>query len=89
MVAIQIPPPRRTAMALIHVTVIDRVFAAPQKQEIVERLRDAMVAIEGESMRRHISWLVEQVGRGAWGVGGQTLAADDVKALARSEAVAP
>lgn len=76
-------------MALIHVTVIEGVFTDPKKREIVERLTDAMVAIEGESMRRHIWCLVEQVGSGAWGVGGRTLTADDVKALARSEAATP
>ena len=39
-------------MPLIQVKVIAGVFTAPQKQEIVERLTDAMVAIEGEGMRR-------------------------------------
>ena len=38
-------------MPLIQVKLIEGVFTAPQKQEIVERLTDAMVAIEGESMR--------------------------------------
>ena len=74
-------------MALIQVTVIEGVFTAPQKREIVDRLTDAMVEIEGETMRPHIWCLVEEVASGDWGVGGQTLTADDVKALARSEAV--
>jgi 4-oxalocrotonate tautomerase len=71
-------------MALIKVTVIAGVFTAPQKQEIVERLTDAMSAIEGESMRRTIWCIVEEVASGEWGIGGQTLTADDVKALARA-----
>jgi 4-oxalocrotonate tautomerase len=74
-------------MALIQVTVIEGVFTAPQKREIVERLTDAMVAIDGESMRRHTWCVVEEIASGAWGVGGQSLTADDVKALARSESV--
>ena len=53
-------------MALIQVTVIAGVFTAPQKQEIVERLTDAMVAIEGENMRRTIWCIVEEVASGAW-----------------------
>ena len=44
-------------MSLIQVKLIEGVFTAPQKQEIIERLTDAMVEIEGESMRRS---------RGAW-----------------------
>jgi 4-oxalocrotonate tautomerase len=72
-------------MALIQVTVIEGVFTAPQKREIVERLTDAMVEIEGENMRRNIWCLVGEVAGGDWGVGGQTPTADDVKALARSD----
>jgi 4-oxalocrotonate tautomerase len=71
-------------MALIKVTVNAGVFTAPQKDEIVERLTDAMVAIEGENMRRTIWCIVEEVASGAWGVGGRTLTADDIKALARA-----
>lgn len=71
-------------MALIKVTVNAGVFTAPQKDEIVERLTDAMVVIEGENMRRTIWCIVEEVASGAWGVGGRTLTADDIKALARA-----
>jgi len=75
---------KEDAMALIKVTVISGVFTAPQKQEIVERLTDAMVSIEGENMRRTIWCIVEEVASGDWGIGGRTLTADDVKALARA-----
>jgi 4-oxalocrotonate tautomerase len=70
-------------MPLIQVKLIAGVFTAPQKQEIIERLTDAMVAIEGEEMRSVTLCLVEEVASGEWGIGGQTLTADDVKALAR------
>jgi 4-oxalocrotonate tautomerase len=39
-------------MALIQVKVIAGVFTAQQKQEIIERLTDAMVEVDGENMRR-------------------------------------
>ncbi len=71
-------------MPLIQVKVIDGVFTALQKQEIAERLTDAMVAIEGESTR-HLTWcIVEEVTGGAWSIGGKALVADDVRALARA-----
>jgi 4-oxalocrotonate tautomerase len=76
-------------MTLIQVTVIEGVFTAPQRREIVERLTDAMVEIEGENMRQHIWCIVAEIASDEWGVGGQTLTADDVKALARSEAADP
>jgi 4-oxalocrotonate tautomerase len=72
-------------MTLIQVTVIEGVFTGPQKHEIVERLTDAMVSIEGESMRKHVWCVVAEVASGDWGSGGQTLTADDVRAIARSE----
>jgi hypothetical protein len=49
--------PQQNGMPLIEVKVIEGVFTTPQKQEIVERLSDAIVAIEGESMR-HATWCI-------------------------------
>ena len=69
-------------MPLINVKLIEDVFTPDQKREIVERLTDAMVSIEGENMRS-VTWVVvEEVASGAWGMGGKPLSSDDVKALA-------
>ena len=51
-------------MPLIQVKVLEGVFTAPQKQEIIERLTDAMVAIEGENMRPSTWCVVEEVASG-------------------------
>jgi 4-oxalocrotonate tautomerase len=77
-------PDKEDSMALIQVKVIEGVFTAPQKREIIERLTDAMVEIESESMRQATWCVIEEVASGDWGVGGQILTADDVRALARS-----
>jgi 4-oxalocrotonate tautomerase len=69
-------------MPLIQVKVIENVFTDEQKQEIVRRLTDAMVAIEGENMRP-VTWcMVEEVHSGDWGIAGSPLTTSDVKALA-------
>jgi 4-oxalocrotonate tautomerase len=69
-------------MPLITVKVIEDVFTPDQKHEIVERLTDALVSIEGENMRS-ITWVVvEEVASGDWGIGGKPLSTEDVKALA-------
>ena len=81
--AITTDPNTEPNMTLIQVKLFEGVFTAHQKQEIIERLTDAMVEIEGESMRRRIWCTVEEIASGEWGVGGQSLTADDVKALAR------
>ncbi len=73
-------------MPLIQVKVLEGVFTAPQKQEIVKHLTDAMVDIEGENLRELTVCILEEVGSGLWGIGGQTVTTDDAKALAIGEA---
>jgi len=69
-------------MPLVNVKVIEGVFTDSQKRSMVEKLTDAMVAIEGENMRG-VTWVVvEEVKSGDWGVGGTPLTTEAVKALA-------
>jgi 4-oxalocrotonate tautomerase len=69
-------------MPLVQVKLIEGVFTEAQKREIVSKLTDAMVSVEGEAMRP-VTWVVvEEVRSGAWGIGGRPLTAADVKALA-------
>ncbi len=69
-------------MPFINVKLSEDVFTPEQKREIVERLTDTMVSIEGENMRS-VTWVVvEEVGSGDWGIGGKPLTTEDVKALA-------
>jgi 4-oxalocrotonate tautomerase len=75
---------KEDSVALIQVKLIEGIFTAQQKQTIVERLTDAMVEIEGESMRRTTWCMIEEVASGEWGIGGRILTADDIKALARA-----
>ena len=69
-------------MPLINVKLVEGVFSAEQKQQIVRELTEAMVAIEGENLRP-VTWVVvEEVHSGDWGVAGNPLSTADVKALA-------
>jgi 4-oxalocrotonate tautomerase len=69
-------------MPFINVKVIEGVFDGAQKREIIERLTDTMVAIEGENLRQ-VTWcVVEEVKSGDWGIAGNGLTTDDVVALA-------
>ena len=69
-------------MPLVNVKVIEGVFRDDQKQEMIEKLTDAMVEIEGENMRG-VTWVVvEEVKSGNWGMGGKALTTADVAALA-------
>lgn len=69
-------------MPLINVKIIEDVFSPEQKRQIVSKLTDAMVTIEGEAMRS-VTWVVvEEVKSGDWGIAGKPLTTADVKALA-------
>ena len=73
-------------MPLINVKVIEGVFSGPEKQDIVKELTDAMVRVEGENMRQ-VTWVVvEEVRSGDWGIGGNALTTEAVKALAAGSA---
>jgi len=75
-------------MPLINVKLIEEVFTPEQKREMVERLTDAMVSVEGENMRP-VTWvIVEEVRSGDWGIGGKPLTTGDVRALAAGTPVA-
>jgi 4-oxalocrotonate tautomerase len=49
---------------------------------MIQKLTDTMVSIEGENMRKVTSVVIEEVRSGNWGIGGNTLTTEDVKALA-------
>lgn len=73
-------------MPLIQVRVIKDVFTKEQKSQIINKLTDAMVSIEGESMRG-VTWcMVEEVESGDWGIAGKPLTTADVHAMAHGKA---
>jgi len=54
-------------MPLIEVHLIENVFDSAQKKQIIEKLTDAMVSIEGENMR-NVTWVkLSEVASGEWG----------------------
>jgi len=72
-------------MPFVNVKVIEGVFSASQKQDMVRRLTDTMVEIEGENMRP-VTWVVvEEVKSGDWGIAGNPLSTADAKALAAGQ----
>lgn len=71
-------------MPLITVKLIEGVYSSEQKKEMIKRLTDTMVDLEGEHMRP-VTWVViEEVKSGDWGVGGKAFSCADIKALAGS-----
>jgi 4-oxalocrotonate tautomerase len=73
-------------MPLVTIDVIKDVFTSSQKRELIEKVTDAMVAVEGEALRG-VTWVrVQEIEQGDWGIGGKTLMAADIKALTDAKA---
>ena len=73
-------------MPLVTIEVIKDVFTPAQKQDLIAKVTDAMVSVEGEAMRG-VTWVrVQEIQQGDWGIGGKTLTAADIHALAGKKA---
>jgi 4-oxalocrotonate tautomerase len=75
-------------MPIVNVKLIEGVFTQTQKQEMIRKITDAMVSIEGENMRQVTFVLVEEVKSGDWGIGGNPMTTNDVKELAAGKSKA-
>lgn len=68
-------------MPLVDIHVIEGVFSKAEKQNMIKKVTDTMVEIEGEALRG-VTWVrVRETASGEWGIGGQALSAEDVKAM--------
>ncbi len=68
-------------MPLLNVKMIEGVFTPTQKQDMIRKLTDTMVSIEGESLRPYTLVVLDEVKSGDWGVGGSSLTNSEVRAL--------
>jgi len=58
-------------MPLVQIKGIAGYLSLEQKQQLIQKVTDAVVSVEGEGLRS-VTWvIVEDVSSGAWGVGGQ------------------
>lgn len=68
-------------MPMVDIQLIEGVFTPEQKQEMIEKVTDTMVEIEGEALRG-VTWVrVQEYASGEWGIGGRAISADDVKGM--------
>jgi len=73
-------------MPLVTVDVIKGVFSAKQKQQIIDKVTNAMVEVEGENLRG-VTWVrIKEFESGDWAIRAQALSTADVKGLAAGKA---
>jgi 4-oxalocrotonate tautomerase len=69
-------------MPLVNIDVIKDVFTAAQKKELIAKVTEAMIQVEGENMRP-VTWVrINEFESGDWAIGGKPLRTSDVLALA-------
>ena len=73
-------------MPMVTIDVIKDVFTPDQKLELISRVTDAVVGVEGEGMRP-VTWVrINEFDGGDWAIGGNPLRARDLHALVRGKA---
>jgi 4-oxalocrotonate tautomerase len=65
-------------MPLVNIEVIKDVFTSEKKRELIEKVTDAIVSVEGEAMRG-VTWVRIQEFDGDWAIAGKRLSAADLR----------
>ena len=70
-------------MPLVTIDVIKGVFTPKQRQELIAKVTEAMIEVEGEAMRP-VTWVrIKEFEGGDWAIGGRALRAADDHALGK------
>ena len=72
-------------MPLITIKVFEDELTTDQSKKIVEEVTNSVLANTSEKLRPHTWVLIEEVRDHHWGVGGNTLTLDDVRAISSPE----
>ena len=75
-------------MPLVNIQVIEDVFTPAQKKEMIEKVSEVMISIEGEALRPYTLVKIDEVKDGNWSVGGKIVTASDVRRLQQTKAKA-
>src|SRR4051812_18307427 len=82
------PQTRKTKMPLVNIEVIENVFTPAQKKEMIEKVTEVMMSIEGEALRPYTLVKIDEVKDGNWSVGGRIIRTSDVHQLQQRKAKA-
>ncbi|KAB7615563.1 4-oxalocrotonate tautomerase [Amylibacter sp. SFDW26] len=68
-------------MPLITVKVFKDELNKNQSRELIEKITSSVTEVTSEKLRDVTSVIIEEIKDGQWGVGGNALELDDVKAM--------
>ena len=68
-------------MPLVQIKGVSGLLDSKQKQELIRKVTDAVVSVEGEGLRP-VTWvLLEEIQSGEWGVGGKAITTECIKKM--------
>ena len=66
-------------MPFIDIKVIEGAFSSAEQQQLVEKVAEAVIEVEGEALRPVTHVVITETPSGAWSVGGKALTAKDLR----------
>ena len=75
-------------MPLIRATLLENAINQEQKQELITRITDAVLAVYGENMRPYTWVLLDEIKSGQFGAGGHGVTTEEIHALMAGEPAA-
>jgi 4-oxalocrotonate tautomerase len=75
------PQSEETPMPYVNVKLVEGVFDEEQKQEMLSRITETMVDIEGEALRPYTLVTIEELRSGDWSVGGHVITTQAARSL--------
>jgi 4-oxalocrotonate tautomerase len=70
-------------MPLVDIKIIEGVFSEEEIKNLIEDVTDVIVSFMGENLRSFTLVVVQEVKSGSWGVGGQAIGLEEVRAMQR------
>lgn len=71
-------------MPLVDIKIIEGVFSEEEIEKLIKGVTDVIVSFMGEYLRSYTLVVVQEVKSGSWGVGGQAIGLEEVRAMQKS-----
>ena len=68
-------------MPFANIKVIEGVFTDIEKRQMIEKVTEVLVTIEGERLRDKTLVIIEETRSGDWGIGGMSVTTEHAKHL--------
>ncbi len=68
-------------MPLVDIKIIEGVFSEEEIKKLIKDVTDFIISSMGENLRSYTLVVVQEVKSGSWGVGGQAIGLEEVRAM--------